>query len=44
MDNLTHQNLKEAIIAVLQDYVEFLGDDPECITQLTMKTSIIFES
>ncbi|AOW99657.1 MAG: XisI protein [Moorea sp. SIO1F2] len=34
MDTLNKTNLKQAIIKVLQDYVEFLGNDPESDLQL----------
>ena len=34
MDTLNKTDLKQAIIKVLQDYVEFLGDDPESDLQL----------
>jgi hypothetical protein len=29
MDTLTNQTLEEAITKVLQDYLEFLGNDPD---------------
>ncbi|NEO80726.1 XisI protein [Moorena sp. SIO4G3] len=34
MDTLNKTNLKQAIIKVLEDYVEFLGNDPESDLQL----------
>ena len=34
MDTLNKTHLKQGIIRVLQDYVEFLGDDPESDLQL----------
>lgn len=36
MDTLNKVALKQAIIKVLQDYLEFLGDDPESEIQLVM--------
>lgn len=34
MDTLNKTHLKQAIIKVLQDYIEFLGNDPESDLQL----------
>ena len=34
MDTLNQTHLKQAVIKVLQDYVEFLGNDPESDFQL----------
>ena len=36
MDTLDKVALKQAIITVLQDYLEFLGDDPESEIQLVI--------
>ena len=34
MDNLTHKNLEKAVTKVLQDYIEFLGNDPDSQIEL----------
>ena len=34
MDTLTHNQLKQAIIQILQEYLDFLGNDPESQLQL----------
>jgi len=34
MDTLTNQNLEEAVTKVLQDYLEFLGNDPDSNIEL----------
>jgi hypothetical protein len=34
MDTLTNQTLEEAITKVLQDYLEFLGNDPDSEIEL----------
>jgi len=39
MDTLDKTYLKQAILTVLQDYLEFLGDDPECTTQIVIDES-----
>ena len=36
MDTLNKLELKQAIIKVLQDYIEFLGNDPESEIQLVI--------
>lgn len=36
MDTLNKDTLKQAIIKVLQDYLEFLGNDPESEIQLVI--------
>ena len=36
MDTLNKDTLKQAIIKVLQDYLEFLGSDPESTIQLVI--------
>lgn len=36
MDTRNINYLKQAIIIVLQDYLEFLGEDPECKTQIVI--------
>ena len=36
MDSLNKLELKQAIIKVLQDYIEFLGNDPESEIQLVI--------
>ncbi len=36
MDNLDKVALKQAIIRVLQEYLEYLGDDPESEIQLVI--------
>ena len=36
MDTLNKVALKQAIIKVLQDYLKFLGDDPESEIQLVI--------
>ncbi len=39
MDTLNKNTLKQAIIKVLQDYLEFLGNDPESSIQLVIDES-----
>ena len=45
MDTLNKDTLKQAIIKVLQDYLEFLGSDPEstikCLSGLSIGVSAI---